>query len=209
MFGHEHTELDKGLDAFAARNWRKARRLLEDAVAEDDRAVGHYHLGLLYWRGLGGDKDHKAAVRCFARAADGGHAAAQTALGMAILAGVGAPQSETEARALFRHAAGAGDVEAMTQLAALSEHHDAMALLRRAADEGHPPAMRELSGRLLKDDPVEALGWLYVHVGLTGDHTVSHYAEKLAREMRADEISEAQKFGRGVMKRLKQEKRTR
>lgn len=206
MFGRERSELDKGLDAFTGRHWRKARRHLEDAAVEEHpRPIGDYHLGLLYWRGLGGEPDHKAAVNCFRRAADAGHAAAQTALGLALRAGVGAPKDEAQARALFRSAAAAGDAEAMTQLAAVSERDEAIGLLRRASDKGHAPAMRALSGHLMERDPVEALAWLYAHVALTGNHAVSKHAERLARELRADEIDAAQKQGRAILKRLKQE----
>ncbi|HWA00912.1 MAG TPA: hypothetical protein VG841_11425 [Caulobacterales bacterium] len=210
MFGRGRSELDKGLDAFAARHWRNARKHLEDAVIEAPRAIGDFHLGLLYWRGLGGEKDHRAAVHHFRRAAEAGHAAAQTALGLAVQAGVGAPKDEAQARALFRSAAGAGDVEAMTQLAALSDKAEALALLRRASDAGHPPAMRLLADAIMGDDPIEALGLLYAHVSLTGNHAVSRHAEDLARELRADEIDAALKRGRVLLKQLKrQDRRTR
>lgn len=206
LFGEDRSELDKGLDAFSAKHWRTARRRLEDAAAENrPRPTGDYHLGLLYWRGLGGEKDYAAAVRCFRRAAESGHAAAQTALGLALQAGVGVARDPAQAQTLFRLAAGAGDLEAMTQLAALSERGEKMRLLERACAAGHPPAMRLLSTELMADDPVAALSWLYAHVALTGNHAASRHAEKLAHEMSADEIDAAQKEGRAIVKRLKRE----
>src|SRR5690554_3563898 len=109
LFGPDRSKLDRGLDAFDQRQWRRARELLEDALEEEERAVGFYHLGLLYWRGLGGAREVRAAVECFARAADDGYPAAQTAYAMALRSGSGVARDTDAAEALFRSAAGAGD----------------------------------------------------------------------------------------------------
>jgi len=207
MFGAERSDLDKGLDAFNGRHWRKARRLLEDAVAgEQSRPVADYHLGLLYWRGLGGERDVAVAARCFNRAAQSGHAAAQTALAMALQSGVGVPKDLAQARMLFRSAAGAGDLDAMVQLALISDRAEARRLLERASDAGHAAAMRHLSDILIDEDAVEALALLYANVALSGNHAVSRHAEALAREMTAAEIDAAQKRGRDILKKLRHEK---
>ncbi|MES1159057.1 MAG: hypothetical protein ABUL42_04100 [Terricaulis silvestris] len=207
MFGAERSDLDKGLDAFNGRHWRKARRLLEDAIAADHpRAIADYHLGLLYWRGLGGDQDVGAGVECFRRAAESGHAAAQTALAMALQSGVGAQRDLAQARMLFRSAAGAGDLDAMVQLALISDRAEARRLLERASDAGHVAAMRHLSDLLIEDDAEEALALLYANVALSGNHAVARHAEALAREMTAAEIDAAQKRGRAILKKLRHEK---
>jgi len=206
LFGSDAPLLDQGLDAFGQRRWRKARELLEESSHEVQRPLGDYHLALLYWRGLGGPRDPAAAVYFFRRAADSGHAAAQTALGLALRAGVGAPKDIEAARALFRLAAGAGDVEAMTQLAAMSDCEEARRLLERAAERGHALAMRNLSDMLLDVDAIEALSWLYVSVGLSGDRAAAKRAKHLADEMTADEIAAAQKQGRRFLKRLAAER---
>ena len=200
MFGKSHDALNKGLDAFAHKNWSRARRLLEDAMIEDQRAIGAYHLGLLYWRGLGGERDQRVAVELFARAAEDGHTAAQAAYGVALMTGAGVPKSTRAAREVLRSAAGAGNAEAMTALARLSEPDDARRWLARACEQGHVPAMRPLAESLMIDDPVEALAWFYSYVALAGDHAAAKRAEALAKEMTADEIAQAQRLGKRFTK---------
>jgi len=201
MFGARPSPLDRGLDAFGVRRWKAARRHLEDSAIEDQRPIGDYHLGLLYWRGLGGPRDEAAAIRCFRRAAEAGHAAAQTALGAALSAGD--DDERAEAKDLFRNAAGAGDPEAMTRLADLSEPQVARDLLERAAETGHAPAMLELAARLMRVDPVEALGWLYAAAATSGADEAKTLAIALAKEMHASEIGAAQKIGRMRAKRVR------
>lgn len=202
MFSFGKSALDKGLDAFAKRRWKEARRHLEDASRDEHpRALGDYHLGLLYWRGLGGEREREAAIALFRRAADTGHAAAQTALGLALLG-----EDEVEARALFRSAAGAGDLNAMTELASMSAPREARDLLERAAEQGHGPAMRQLADLIMTHEPVEALGWLYACAALSGDEATRKRAAALAREMTADEITAAQKQGRLALKRIRLER---
>lgn len=189
-------KLDKGLDAFERRAWKRARRLLEEAMAEEERATGHYYLGLLYWRGLGGERNVAAAVDCFARAADDGHPGAQTAYGIALRSGVGAIRNDDEARRQFRAAAGAGDGEAMVQLASMSEADDARYWLLRASELGYPPAMLHLADMVMRYDPVDALAWLYANVALSGSEDARERAKALAKQMTAAEIDAAQKAGR-------------
>jgi TPR repeat protein len=197
------TKLDRGLDAFDRAEWKRARRLLEDALQEEERAVGHYHLGLLYWRGLGGEVDKRAAADCFARAAHDGYPRAQTAYGIALRSGVGAAKNTDMARAQFRSAAGAGDGEAMVQLAGMSDPEETLHWLTRASELGYAPAMGHLADFLMQRDPVEALSWLYADVTLSGDNAARKRAAALAREMSAKEIDLAQKAGRLYAKEIK------
>jgi TPR repeat protein len=202
MFGLGKSDLDKGLEAFAQRTWKRARKHLEESAVDAPSATGDYHLGLLYWRGLGGERDVRAAVSCFERAAKEGHVAAQTAFAMALRSGVGIRPDASEARKLFRAAAAGDDVEAMLQLATLSEPDEAKHWLERASEMGHPGAMRHLSDLLVHEQPVEALAWLYASITLTGDEAAGKRAEALAREMTADEISAAQKSGRAHVRNM-------
>lgn len=204
MFGLGKSDLDKGLDAFAQRSWKRARRHLEDASSESLGATGEYALGLLYWRGLGGEADKRAAAEWFARAADRGHAAAQTAIGIALRSGVGVRKDDQEARRMFRAAAGADDVDAMIQLATLSEPDEARHWLQRASELGHAGAMRNLSDLLVGRDLIEALAWLYASATLTGDEAARRRAGAIAREMSADEIESAQKTGRAIVRTLRE-----
>lgn len=203
------SKLDKGLDAFERREWRRARRLLEDSLQEEDRAIGHYHVGLLYWRGLGGKPDKTIAVDHFARAAQDGLPGAQTAYGIALRSGVGVAKDNELARDQFRAAAGAQDGEAMVQLATLSEPEEAHYWLLRASENGYTPAMAHLADAIMERDPVEALSWLYADVALSGDDAARKRAAALARELRAKEISAAQKTGRLYAKEIQSRTRGR
>jgi TPR repeat protein len=201
------SKLDRGLDAFERGEWKRARRLLEDALQTEERAGGFYHLGILYWRGLGGPVEKQAAAQCFERGAELGHSGAETAFGIALQSGVGAGRDVERARALFRSAAGAGDRDAMIQLASLSEPEDARRWLLRASELGHAPAMVHLACTLMQKDPVEALSWLYAGVTLCGDDAARKRAKALAREMTAAEIETAQKAGRVYAKDIQQRAR--
>jgi TPR repeat protein len=190
------SKLDKGLDAFERGEWKRSRRLLEEALQDEPRPAGFYHLGVMYWRGLGGAVDKAAAVDCFERGAEFGHPGAQTAYGIALRSGVGAVKNNDEALAQFRSAAGGGDREAMVQLATMSEPDDARRWLMRASELGYAPAMTHLSDFLMQRDPVEALSWLYAAVTLSADDPARKRAAALAKEMTAKEIEQAQKIGR-------------
>lgn len=203
------TKFDRGLDAFERGEWKRARRLLEEAMMDEERAVGFYHLGLLYWRGLGGEVSKRAAVDCFARAAEVGHPGAQTAYGLALRSGVGVEKDDEAARAQFRAAAGAGDGAAMIQLATMSGPDDAKRWLLRASELGHAPAMHHLADLLMKDDPVEALSWLYTATALSGEDATRKRAAALAKEMSAAEIDAAHKAGRAYAKDIAQRARER
>jgi len=199
--------LDRGLDAFERRDWKRARKSLEEALQIEERAVGHYHLGLLYWRGLGGPREVEAGVDCFARAAAQAYPAAQTAYAMALRSGVGAKRDVETARSLFREAAGAGDSTAMIELATLSPPDDARYWMLRASEMGSTAAMAFYADMLMARDPTEALAWLYAAAALSGEDASRKRAAALAREMSASEIDAAQKAGRGYAKRIQEKGR--
>jgi uncharacterized protein len=203
------SKLDRGLDAFERREWKRARRLLHEALAEEDRAIGRYHLGLLHWRGLGGKADKTLAVAHFARAADDGLPGAQTAYGIALRSGVGVAQDLDLAREQFRAAAGAQDGEAMVQLAALCDQDEARYWLLRGSENGYAPAMPPLADMLMERDPVGALAWLYAAVALSGDETARKRAAAFAYELSAKEIEAAQQTGRRYAKEIEQRRRGR
>lgn len=198
------SKLDRGLDAFERRQWGRARRLLEESLQDEDRAMGRYHLGLLYWRGLGGKPNKSAAVEHFARAAEDGLPGAQTAFGIALRSGVGVAKDVEYAREQFRAAAGAQDGEAMVQLATLSDPDEARYWLLRGAETGYAPAMLHLADLLMSRDPVDAVSWLYAAVTLSGDEGARKQARALARDLTAKEIDVAQKTGRLYAKEIQQ-----
>lgn len=195
MFG-SRSKLDRGLDAFEKSEWKKARKLLEEALQDEPRPAGFYHLGVLYWRGLGGQIDKVAATDCFQRGSEFGHPGAQTAYGIVLRSGAVGVKNDDAALAQFRSAAGGGDREAMVQIATMSEPDEARRWLMRASDLGYAPAMVQLSDLLMQRDPIEALSWLYAAVTLSADDTARKRAAALAAEMSAKEIEQAQKYGR-------------
>ena len=209
LFGPTPTKLDKALAAFRRQDWRRARRLFEQADIEHPSAVGDYHLGLLEWRGLGGARDVRAAVDCFARASEAGHPGAQTAYGIALRSGVGVAKDNEAAREMFRLAASSGEAEAMVQLASMSDRDDARSYLVRASELGNPSAMLQLSNMLMHEEPVEALAWLYASVTVSGDDACRKRAAALAREMSAREIEAAQRAGRAYAKDIQNRSRAR
>lgn len=203
------TKLDRGLDAFERRQWARARRLLTESLEDEDRAMGRYLLGLLYWRGLGCKVDKNVAVEHFARAANDGLPGAQTAYGIALRSGVGVAKDVELARDHFRAAAGAQDGEAMVQLATLSDSDEARYWLLRGAENGYAPAMLHLADLLMSRDPVDAVSWLYAAVLLSGDEGARKRARALARDLTAKEIDTAQKTGRLYAKEIQERSRGR
>lgn len=203
------SKLDRGLDAFERREWRRARRLLKEALVEEDRAIGRYHLGFLHWRGLGGKADKAVAVEHFAHAAADGLPGAQTAYGIALRSGVGVDRDLDAARECFRAAAGAQDAEAMVQLATLCDADEARYWLTRGSENGYAPAMPRLADMLMERDPVGALAWLYTAVALSGDEGARKRASALAQELTAKEIEAAQQTGRRYAKEIEQRGRGR
>ena len=208
MFGGR-SKLEKGIDAFERNEWKRARRLLEDALQDEPRPAGFYHLGLLYWRGLGGAVDKVAAVDCFERGAEFGHPGAQTAYGIALRTGNGVTKDNDAAFAQFRSAAGGGDREAMVQIATMSQPEDARRWLMRASELGYAPAMVHLAELIMSRDPVEALSWLYAAVTLSAEDTAGKRATALAKEMSAKEIDDAQKRGREYAREIRDKTQTR
>jgi TPR repeat protein len=196
LFGPDLSKTDKGVAAFKRRHWRRAWRMFEDAAEDGENSRREYYLGLLYWRGLGVARDAHMAVTHFSRAAELDHAGAMTAFAIALRSGIGVEKDAQSARQLFRLAAQAGDPEAMTQLAAMSDRDEARHWLVRAGELGHAAAMLALSDLLMGDEPIEALAWLYAGVALTGNDACRRRAGELAQEMTAAEIEAAQKAGR-------------
>jgi TPR repeat protein len=116
---------------------------------------------------------------------------------------VGIGKDNDGARAQFRAAAGAGDCDAMVQLATMGDPEEHRHWLRRASELGHAKAMRHYADALMHENAEEALAWLYAATALSGDDAARGRAMALAREMDAREISMAQKRGRAILKRIK------
>lgn len=198
LFG-ERTALEDGLAAFQRKQWRRARARLEEAALNDERTAA-YHLGLLYWRGLGGGRDQQVAVYWFRRAAEAELPAAQDALAVALRSGQGVAQDRDEAKRLFTAAAERGHAPAMVNLATMCPPAEARRWLTRAAETGYEPAILHLSDLIEPHEPGEALAWLYACVALTGHDGATQRAKALARDLSASAIAAAQRRGRSFAK---------
>ncbi len=193
-----------GRQALRAGRYETARRAFE-AAADRGEAAGFYEMGLLYWYGQGVVKSLDKAVALFTLAAERGDADAQHAVALALL-----PNDRPAAERWLVKASEAGHAPAMTRLAELFLERDrgaARALLARAAEAGYPPAMIAYGHSLAREperdtDPAEGLAWLYAAVSVTGDADVERDARALAQVLHARAITEAQKRGRSLAKRL-------
>jgi TPR repeat protein len=75
------SELEEGFQAFAAGNYEQAFRFWLP-LAEKDNADAQYNLGILYQKGLGVEKNIKAAFIWYKRASANGHTDAMYNLGL-------------------------------------------------------------------------------------------------------------------------------
>ena len=96
MFGGR-SKLDKGLDAFERANGSGRASLLEEALQDEPRPAGFYHLGLHVLARARRRRRQAAAVDCFERGAEFGHPGAQTAYGIALRSGVGVAKNNEAA----------------------------------------------------------------------------------------------------------------
>lgn len=97
--------------------------------------------------------DVAAAIDCFRRAAEGGHAAAARRLGELLVAGAGDGASPQTARVWLEEAAARGDASAARPLAELLWRQNdpaAVPWLRQVAREGDAEAMARLAELLLR-----------------------------------------------------------
>jgi TPR repeat protein len=205
----------EAVDAFERGKHRQARTLFEGALARGD-AMAEAYLGMLRWLGKAGyAASAEEGAACFRRAAHAGSAVAQVNLGLAHLAGVGAPRDDAAARDWLSMAAAEGAPAALHQLGRLAaagrgETADAVKarkLWGQAAEKGYPPAMRAFGeavaeGRGGPASPSEGLAWLYAAAALGADDIAAKEAKFLAARMRARDISRGHRKGKALIRRL-------
>jgi uncharacterized protein len=112
-----------------------------------------YESGLDLLHGRGGPKDQARAFVLIERAADGGHAAAQGALGAMLASGTGCAKDETRAVEVLGMASGAGEASAMFNLGVMRmkgqgcepDVQGGLDLVTRAAKQGFAPAVVRLA----------------------------------------------------------------
>ncbi|MCH8919069.1 MAG: sel1 repeat family protein, partial [Proteobacteria bacterium] len=124
-----------------------------DAMSWTDRAAragdprAQYHLGVIHWHGLRGEKNPRLAADWFAKSAGKGYGLAQFSLGLAFELGLGRTKDAARAAPWYRLAARQGIAPAAFNLGALHERGDGVArnpaqaavLYRQAARAGLAP----------------------------------------------------------------------
>lgn len=83
---------------------RAAKKTATQGGAKDPSAGQDHKRGLLFYKGIGVDKDFKKAARWFKQAARKGHARAQYNLGIMSYLGQGVPQDYAQAAVWFKKA---------------------------------------------------------------------------------------------------------
>jgi TPR repeat protein len=168
QLGHAMTLMRAG----TAEATRRAGDLLI-AAAEAGLPTAHFLLGAIAEAGVEGAPDFAAAVPHYRAAAEQGHAAAKTRLGLALLIGRGTKRSLVEAETWLRRAALEGDALAAAVLGDFHASEDrrpadletAAHWYRHAAELGHSGSARALAraiaaGAAGKPDPGEIAAWL-------------------------------------------------
>ena len=83
---------------------RTAKKTVATGASKDPSAGQDHKRGLLFYKGIGVDKDFKKAARWFKQAARKGHARAQYNLGIMSYLGQGVPQDYAQAAVWFKKA---------------------------------------------------------------------------------------------------------
>lgn len=145
--------LAQGAKYNTAENYASALKLYKHAAEKGDRE-GEFGLGVLYYSGLGVEKNHRIAVQWFAKSAKKGLPQAQFNYGNAFHRGEGVAKSLPQALYWWRKAADQTVIPAMMNLAAYFDAREdewskalSIAWLRRAAQEGLASAERNLDVR--------------------------------------------------------------
>jgi TPR repeat protein len=124
------------------------------AAAERGSAVAQDLLGMLYYYGLGVEKDFPEALRWFRKAADHGQAGAQTYLAFMYVNGWGVEKDCAEALRYQRKAAEQNHAQAQNDIGWMCQNGhgvakspaEALRWYRKAADQGYPLAQANLGG---------------------------------------------------------------
>ena len=215
--------------AEAIRWYRKA--------AEQGDADAQYNLGLLYDGGHGGSQDafvaldngrvveqgdsassrvqrvpqdYAEAVRWYRKAAEQGHAYAQSNLGVMYAEGHGVPQDYAEAVRWYRKAAEQGDADAQGNLGVmydlgrgvLRDYAEAVRWYRKAAEQGDAAAQNNLGlmyerGRGVPRDYVQGYLWMDLGVSRSSGDARREFAAKrdsLGGKMTPQQIAEARRL---------------
>lgn len=141
--------------AYKDRDFEKARNLYTQA-AQENSASAQYMLGLMYGRGIGGDKDELAAFKWYEKAAQQDDPDAQYELAAAYEYGLGTDFDQDRARKWYSKAAENGQATAQYKMGLYYAYPDtdenpdlkeAIRWFLAAAEQDYVDAQRELAQR--------------------------------------------------------------
>lgn len=161
--------LDRGSDAWARGDYKKALKLLSP-LAESGNAIAQHRLGVMFVLGQGVEKDSAKAVEFYTKAAEQGQAESQHGLGLRLLWGDGAEKDPQKAAAWFTAAANQGVTDSDTWLGDMYWKGDGVA-----------------------QDPVEGYKWLLLAKDkffITHRNGVT--LEQFAAQLTPEQLAEAQ-----------------
>lgn len=162
--------LDRGSDAWARGDYKKALKLLSP-LAESGNAVAQHRIGVMYVLGQGVEKDSAKAVEFYTKAAEQGQAESQNGLGLRLLWGDGADKDPKKAAAWFTAAANQGVNDSASWLGDMY-----------------------LKGDGVAQDPVEGYKWLLLSKEKFGYyHRNGETLEQFAAQLTPEQLAEAQK----------------
>ncbi|MEW6313466.1 MAG: tetratricopeptide repeat protein [Pseudomonadota bacterium] len=149
-------------------------------------------------------KDYASALKWYRKAAEQGHAGAQSNLGIMYAHGQGVPQDHAEAVKWYREAAAHGEANAQFRLGVMyddghgvpQDYVEAVKWYRKAAKQEHAGAEGNLGvmyalGQGVPQDRVMAHAWLSL-AAAQGIATAGRLRDLIAGEMQPAQIAEAQ-----------------
>jgi TPR repeat protein len=194
---------------------RQARMKHSTLATADRDADVHFKMGNKYISGRELPQDYAEAAKWYRKAAEQGHAMAQSQLGLMFASGQGVPQDFAEAARWCRPAAEAGVAEAQWQLGDMhikgqgvpQDYTKAAEWCRKAAEQGNPNAQMLLgalyhNGQGVPRDYVQAQMWLTLAAAgfppskAGNREKVASLREIVAAKMTEPQIAQAQEMAR-------------
>lgn len=217
------SSLAEGYAAFSRGDYSRARSELMPPAAAGDAAAA-YHVGLMYWEGMGVPRNPTVAVTWLASAAEQGHSVAQFILGLAYDQGSGVARDFRLAARWMMEAAERGNADAQYYLG--SYYHAGRGIVQNEVEAyrwversveygiGHDRLLDGLLflgaarewGRGVRQDLIEAYKWFVLAAGYSISDSQMH--EEAGRAMGAlstrlsnTEIEEARQRAQGWLDR--------
>ena len=186
-------------------------------LAKGGDKLEHFKLGVRYENGYGVLKDHKEAIKWYAKSAEQGFAKAQSNLGKSYFLGEGVPKDYKKALRWFTKAAEQGLAEAQYNLGGIygsgegvpKDYNKALRWFTKAAEQGlvHAQAMVGASyanGLGEAKNLIEGYAWYKVAID-NGNKEAREWIKEIA--LSPEQLIEAQSLSTQIHKRIEANKR--